>query len=258
MDLRLLLSLGWVAGSLSYPELWASLRISFLQSLSPGDKFGHMSIRAFENQTGLACVIASNVPKEGFSPSTDYNITVSSSLEGGVGHLIVASSGQFYTLQHGLQTATFTDRSERQSHVTWVWRSPAADEVAAVVVGLYAVCATAFGGQAYVATSLDLTWEGAPAKPCSMGESNPDTMACLCSSRFPGATVCPAGLCCRSHGVCSECKSRIVPNWSLWLGLGLLLLVLSLGVFAVFGCHQRLRTVCIRICAVFGCHRRFG
>lgn len=200
---------------MSYPELWAPLKVSFLQSLTPGHKFAHMRIQAFENQTELACVITSNVPKEGFRPSLDYNITVSSSLEGGVGHLIKASAGQFHTLRYGFQEAAFTDKSERQSHVTWAWRSPAVDE--AVVVGHYALCATAYGGHAFVATALDLAREGTPATPCSVGESAPATEACLCSSRFPGAAVCPAGFCCWSHGVCLECKPRIGPNWSLWL-----------------------------------------
>eukprot|EP00927_Polykrikos_kofoidii_P003684 TRINITY_DN11486_c0_g1_i3.p1 TRINITY_DN11486_c0_g1~~TRINITY_DN11486_c0_g1_i3.p1 ORF type:complete len:202 (+),score=18.14 TRINITY_DN11486_c0_g1_i3:80-607(+) len=136
----------------AYPSYWVASEPDVFKPLKPGGPFGHMGIDRFEEANGDACRVSCGVPVEGYAPSTDYIITMSSSVP--VGVVLKTTSGQFQSADFRSQRGVCT-RHGRGVHITnqtWTWKSPADTSE----VTIYAVCATDFAGKAFVAQSVKL------------------------------------------------------------------------------------------------------
>eukprot|EP00927_Polykrikos_kofoidii_P003683 TRINITY_DN11486_c0_g1_i2.p1 TRINITY_DN11486_c0_g1~~TRINITY_DN11486_c0_g1_i2.p1 ORF type:complete len:200 (+),score=15.75 TRINITY_DN11486_c0_g1_i2:80-601(+) len=139
-----------------YPSFWVNLEPEDFQPLKPGWTFGHMSIHRFEKVNGDACKVSCGVPVEGYAPSTDYIITMSSSVP--VGVVLKTTSGQFQPSDGKSDTAVCTGNGVHITNQTWTWKSPADTSE----VTIYAVCATGLAGKAYVAQPVKLTGKSHP------------------------------------------------------------------------------------------------
>lgn len=146
----------------AYPDFYAQTPLADVEGFSAGGDWGVMGIAKFEEKTDGACEVTSNISPDGFAPSTNYTITITSSVEGGVAHIVWPSAGVFLDAAEGESAPAHTHTTDQFTAKEWIWTSPEAVDA----VHMYAICATQYSGKAYfVPHSLPAAPTPSPSPP---------------------------------------------------------------------------------------------
>ena len=127
----------------------------------------------------------------------------------GVGHVLIASAGAFE--QDPLRPlAVSTMYAEKHASKSWNWTSPNSS-----IFGTFAaVCATGYGGRAYVAEAVTVFKHGHPQHACKPSNSSATQSDCYCFGvdEDPAyLNVCTTGRCCWEDWHCRDC-SPVAPR----------------------------------------------
>lgn len=179
-----------------------------LRGIKPGDIFfggqaTKMHIANFEPEYDDNCVIVPEIPESGFDDGKKYSISVTSTADGGVGHAIFTSAGEF---DNEDQEDTYLYEKTRMSvatgwkkHASLTWRWSSASVIQAE---FYAICSDGDYKKAWLARPVIVNMTGAPTTPCSTGDE-PLASPCLCPD--VSAAICGTGRCCFENNTCGDC-----------------------------------------------------
>ena len=203
--------------------------------------------------------------KSGFDTNAPYAISVETLESKGVGHVVIASAGAFQQ-DPWRPSAASTKYSERHVLKSWQWMSPNESNSSS----FFAVCATGYGGRAYVADALTVFKSGLSQQVCNPNNATAVTADCHCFGSGTGPSeptavdICTSGTCCWEDFRCREC-SRLVPGSWLPTLTVLHCLLTSLGtalqllVQVAESAHQRRRLIlasgfaqCLGSCFILG------
>eukprot|EP00405_Crypthecodinium_cohnii_P009333 CAMPEP_0206432498 /NCGR_PEP_ID=MMETSP0324_2-20121206/7976_1 /ASSEMBLY_ACC=CAM_ASM_000836 /TAXON_ID=2866 /ORGANISM="Crypthecodinium cohnii, Strain Seligo" /LENGTH=423 /DNA_ID=CAMNT_0053898589 /DNA_START=293 /DNA_END=1564 /DNA_ORIENTATION=- len=175
-----------------------------MRMLRPGGPFGPMQIPLFSNESGGPCQISSDIPDEGFSSNTKYNISVSSTVDGGVGLILYPSVGDFEEPTIAGYRPVCTGDNLKVAGQSWVWASP--DEKPVVdVAEFFAACSSGRHEESWAALPLVVKRKGfEPQESCNVSRREPQRRICSCGAK---QTTCAWGLCCWPDGECKSCDS---------------------------------------------------
>lgn len=164
-----------------------------------------MNITRFETGPTDACNVSTNVPASGYMPNRTYEVTVSTSVPGGVGHVLIPSKGEFVEAD-AFDTAVYTESTHKFVSKTWTWKSPRN----AARAQLFGVCASGYQAKAYLASMVQVIEDGAPTlESCSISNSTALGKPCWCADS--DTTWCEAGLCCWPDFSCRTCTTQPEP-----------------------------------------------
>jgi len=199
--------------TLAYPQFGQFKTAEFMRKLQPGDPFEIMSIDRFQSKSFRTnCRLSTSIPPTGFAVNTLYSVSVETNEPGGVGHVIISSTGAFQQ-EPSRPSAACTMYKEKHSVRSWQWMSP----TAANSSSFYAVCVTGYGGLAYVADALTVFRDGQPQEICSPSNSSAVIADCHClavDGDFGNSKICSASACCWEDLQCRHCSggSRPAPK----------------------------------------------
>ncbi|CAE7257284.1 unnamed protein product [Symbiodinium sp. CCMP2592] len=194
--------------TLAYPQFWQFKTAEFMRKLQPGDPFEIMSIDRFQNKSFRTnCRLSTSIPPTGFEVNTLYSVSVETNEPGGVGHVIISSTGAFQQ-EPSRPSAACTMYAEKHSLRSWQWMSP----TDANSSSFFAVCVTGYGGLAYVADALTVFRDGQPQEICSPSNSTAVLADCHClavDGDFGNSKICSAGACCWEDLQCRHCSGGL-------------------------------------------------
>ena len=138
----------------------------------------------------------------GFEADFPYNVSVESSEPVGVGHVLITSAGAFQQDLHRPLAAS-TMYSERHTSKSWLWMSPNISSFNT----FFSVCATGYGGRAYVADAVTVFRTGQTQRVCSPSNTSAARADCHCLVLGGASDICKAGTCCWEDLQCRECSN---------------------------------------------------
>jgi len=163
-----------------------------------------MNLANFETDNKDECIISIDAPEDGYEANTKYHVTVSSTVQDGVGHLLVPTTGKFLGGFPEFITAS-TQGSQRFQTKTWEWTSDSQDrlQILGICAGGREEPIRGYATKAWVAPTLEVYKKGATKEKCSYSNSTAVDLACWCSAT--DTATCVVGSCCYVGGTCGEC-----------------------------------------------------